>query len=158
MTTTNLYCSRDDVIGRLSQEAIDYLLVDSNDPWANEENLTILDDIIRSVSADVEFYLTPYFTTPMSQDDASRNEWLKTRTVDLASHRVCGRCARSVPETIKEAAANAVALLEIIASGDMRVPNLVYPTDGYTLERHANAKPGVVNPGERRSRYWRPRY
>jgi len=144
------YCTRADIRKRLSDLGEAHVADDDGDGevGANEAaNATT--EAIAYATAEIDAALTPFFNSPFSIPE---NDWLKFRAVDLACRRLAGRRGDRIPESLELANAEAKADLERVRTGELRVPGLAYPADGFREERQVMGTPRACNPGWGRGR------
>lgn len=136
------YCTQQDLVDRLSAVGLAYLADDDDDgevSGSDEERL--LDAVISAADAEIDLALAPHVELPVAS-----NDWLRDRAVDLASERLAERKGHAVPTGLWTAAARSRRWLDAARRGELRVPGLVYATDGDEEWKHAVGQPRVVNP------------
>jgi phage gp36-like protein len=137
------YCSRQDIIDRLSASGVIYVVDDDGDNnTPSPDELAYIDQAIAACDAEIDAALLPYVSIPID----GFNEWLRHRDVDLAVERVIERKGQSVPSSLKEAADRSRRWLELIRKGEMRVPGLAYASDMSGEADSSLGQPRVVNP------------
>lgn len=137
------YCSAQDVIDRLSETGAMYCVNDDEDSSLDASESSLIDDSIEAVATEIDAALTPWVNTPRSH---AGNSWLLHRCVDLAAARVVSRKGQGVPESLREEAERSRAWLDMVRTGQLRVPALTYPTDVNDLEQRRMGLPLAANP------------
>lgn len=133
------YCTRDDLISRLS---VNGLLQVADDDEDGVSDLAILDVAILSAAAEIDAALHPYIPLPFN----GTNEWLRRRAVDLAVENLSERRGGDVPSSLARSAERSRQWLEQVRLGELRVPGLDYPSDRLPDEVRQAGLPRVANP------------
>jgi hypothetical protein len=137
------YCTREDVIDRVSGAGLVYAADDDGDGVAGSLELLALDRSIEAASAEIDLAVAPF----ASIESATSNIWLKHRAVDLASERIAARKGQVVPTSLLEAARRSRQWLDEVRRGDRRVPGLAYANAPTTTTVGTIAgRPRIVNP------------
>lgn len=142
------YCTNADVIARLSQAGILYMVDDDNDGILDAAEEVFITSAVSDASTEIDEALAPWFDDPRA---CSGNAWLNVKCVDLACERVCGRKAQTPPSHVTEAARIAREKLDLVrrsrsAPDGLRVPGLVYPGDTDTVANWTYGKPLYTKP------------
>ena len=139
------YCSRTDLRARLSEVGIVYVAdSDADGEAANNELATTSDKCIEESDTEINAALTPHF--PASYLPISGNDWLKYRAIDIAAERMAENGGGGVPASLVTAAQRSREWLELVRKGELRVPGLTYPVDGFLEERRKLGIPRSANP------------
>jgi len=137
------YCSRQDIIDRLSAGGVIYVTDDEGDDGdPSPDELAFIDQAIAACDAEVDAALLPFVSLPIG----TTNEWLRHRAVDLAVERVIERKGQSVPTSLMEAAKRTRQWLDLVRKGEMRVPGLAYSSDSDTVAEVSAGWPRIINP------------
>ena len=142
------YCTVNDVIARLSQSGVLYIVDDDNDGTLDTAEEAYIASAIADASVEIDEALTPWFDDP---SQCSGNPWLNVRCIDLACERLCGRKGQTPPETIVARAQYARERLDLVrrsrnAQDGLRVPGLIYPGDTDTERNRIVGKPLITKP------------
>lgn len=128
------YAEYDDVLSRLSDGGILYVVDDDGDGTVSPYEKARVTDAIESAAGEINAALRPFFTVPISQTSGSLNAWLKTRAVDLSLYYLCLRRGGAVPGSVQAQADLSRELLERVRKDELRVPELSYPAEAVTQE------------------------
>lgn len=151
MATTTDYCSTQDVTNRLSENGVRYHADDDNDGVvSDDESTAAIAPAIRMANAEIDEALCRWLNSvPLSQNEDSRNSWLRERAIALSAEYVAARGGASVPTSLTQAADRARASLVEVRLGPwdgIRVPGLSYPGDEFIEEKRCVGVPRVANP------------
>lgn len=136
------YCTRQDLVDRLSAVGLAYLADDDDDgEVSGSEEERLLDAVIAAADAEIDLALWPHVDLPIES-----NDWVRDRAVDLASERLAERKGHAVPAGLWTAAARSRRWLDAVRRGEFRVPGLVYTVDGDEEGKRTLGRPRVVNP------------
>lgn len=137
------YCTRQDLIDRLSATGLVYVADDDGDhEVSSDEEESAMDAALLAADAEIDAALLPFVMLPI----AGNNEWLRHRAVDLAVERAIERKGQTVPPSLAEAARRSRQWLEKIRTGAMRVPGLEYTSDAPAEGTTSFGRPRVINP------------
>lgn len=146
------YCTRQDLVDRLSGSGLLVTADDDQDGAASGAEGAALDRAIESASAEINASLAPRGLIPW----ATGNAWLRDRAVDLAAERLAERRGGVAPASFTAAAGRSREWLDQVRRGELRVPDLVAPAQNADLS--APGSPRVGNPiapdDERRAASW----
>jgi len=127
-----MYCTEQNIIDRLSLAGLMYLLDDDADESYESADSDIVAEAINDASDEIDVYVARWFENPRTT--LSGNSWLKGRCVDIACERLCERKGQNVPASLLSAVGRTREWLAAVATGDLRIPQAVYPTDGTNIE------------------------
>lgn len=137
------YCSREDLVNRLSGTGLLFVADDDADETASEaEKQATLDQAIAAAAVELDAALTPHVPLPLTTE----NEWLRRRAIDLAVEHLAERKGAAVPESLAKAAQRSRQWLEMVRQGELRVPGLAYPTDALEGAVRRLGLPRIANP------------
>lgn len=147
MAQTTHFGTEAALLARLSQGGLIACADDNGDGVVSEsERVAAIEPAKAYATAEINAALRAAgFTTPITQDDASLDEWLQNVWIDLALHRLWTRRGVTCPETTLVAFEAARKNVEAIATRRKRVPTFVYPGDTYLPETRAIGRPTVAN-------------
>lgn len=156
MATTPYYCTRQQLVDRLKSAGVLYCADDDQSGNLSTTEYGYVDQARVAASAEIDAALaTILVSIPYQQDDASLNEWLKQRCLDLACEWMAERGGGKVPPSLKEKADRARTMLDDVRIGQLRVPGVEYPGDASIDERRAIGRPIVSGPRLKIFRPWR---
>jgi phage gp36-like protein len=138
------YCVVQDIIDRLSSAGVLYLVDDDNDGVLDASESAYIQTAIDEIATEIDAALAPSFNTPLTLDG---NVWVKVRAVDLACERLCERKGQNPTQSVTLAAERSRQMLDQVRMRELRVPNAVYPGDGFDIERRKFGLPLAFNPG-----------
>lgn len=151
MATTTHYCTRQDVIDRLTTAGV----LRAADPTghgtvSDPAVLAAVDRGLDEAGRKIDLALQPTWqaSLPVAQDDASLNTYLRGWAIKIACWHVATNGGKGIPQQVKDEYKEATDELKRLVDKGGRVPGLVYPGDGYLHLRYGMGRPRVANPGE----------
>ena len=144
------YCTQAQIQARISLAGVEYVADDDGDGVAGTtEKTNSLGTAITAADVEIDEALTPHgFSLPLSASDS----WLTVQAINLAAEHACERSGGGVPASLAAAAQRSRDKLNQVRLGEIRVPGLTYPLDGYQEERRRLGVPRAANPSCRRGR------
>ena len=160
MANVTTYCSRQNVIDRITDAGFEYAADDNQSEALTEaEKVASIDEAIAFAGVKVDESLWRWIDVlPIVQSDTARNEPLKHLAIDIASERLFQRGGGVVPESIAEAAREAKATLMRYMSKESVPTGITYPIDAEDREVARLGTPVVVNPRRHGDSVVRRRY
>lgn len=142
------YATADQVIDRIGDEGA-RLLVDRDGSGAiSSAELAHITTECGEASRFIDAHLATYFSVPLT-GSAANNQTLNDWCIWLVIESLAARLT-AVPLPWQVKAQMVRDNLERVRTGQLRVPGLTYPGDGFTTERRAIGRPVVANPPRRR--------
>lgn len=144
------YCTFTDVENRLTAQGILYVADRDNSGSASgTEETKYITPSIQYAGNLIDGYLAKQFGGDLPRGDG--NQWLRDRAIDIAAAQCVLVGGGKIPEDMAAAMKLSIEMLKQVASGDMRVPGLEYPSP-------INAKwitrtPAIANPVPRGNRW-----
>ena len=137
------YCTRQDLIDRLSETGLLFVTDDDADEAASERERTAsLDRAIVAAGVEIDAALLPHSDVPVT----ASNDWLTQRAIDLAIEHIAERKGSIVPASLAEAARRSRTWLDQVHRAQLRVPGLVYPADRFPDAVRRAGLPRLCNP------------
>ena len=109
------------------------------------EEVAILEAAITYAGTLIDAAVSPHMEPTYAR--ATGSEWLRDRCLDIAVHRAVTAGGRASTLAIDTARDDAMTLLQRIADGRLRVPNITYPPKvGQSPVRRVRGVPRTFNP------------
>lgn len=137
------YCSSDDVIGRLSQEGIEW---QSDDPDSTADNAAMIDRAIEYAETKIDLAVQNFFH-PTTQ--LHGNAYLKHLACAIAVWWVATRNAETAPVSVQYELEQSYRELAEIRKGAAKIPGATYPGEADETRNRSLGLPRVWNPGGR---------
>lgn len=139
------YCTNAQVMDRLSNTGLLFLVDDDDDDTYDSSESDHVDDVIEESCAEIDSFLSQKFDLPLSTSNASA-DWLRMASLNLVVERLFERKGGNIPSGIQIAAQRTRAYLERVREGTLRIPGMTYPEDEESIqERREFGFPLVSN-------------
>ena len=125
------YCEVQDVRDRVSDQGVLYVGDDDGDGSLESADDALIQAAIDAASSDIDMYLAGVFADPRT---LVGNEWLSVCCVDLATARCVQRKRREL-KVFADVAEKKRELLADVAARKLRIPGVIYPGDGTSIEK-----------------------